>query len=75
MRFLPYVLFVGFWLWSVVEAGSTPAPRMMPRWSWVLLTIFAPVVGGLLWFTTGRPRKQQTPPAGPDDDQDFLRSL
>lgn len=74
MRFLPQIVFVIFWLWSVVEASGTNAPRLMPRWSWVLLTTFVPGIGGILWFAAGRPRKQP-PPAAPDDDQDFLRSL
>ena len=75
MRFLLYVIPVAFTLWGIVEAAGTPVPRLMPRWSWVLLTIFVPVFGSALWFVSGRPRKNQFPPSGPDDDQDFLRSL
>lgn len=75
LRYLPQITLAVFWLWSVVEASSTQTPRMMPRWSWVLLTLFAPGVGGLLWFAAGRPRRNPKRPPAPDDDQDFLKSL
>ena len=74
---LPYIALAIAQLWALVEASGTAAPRMMARWSWVLLTAAVPVIGPLLWFAAGRPRRSDGPrrTAAPDDDQDFLRSL
>ena len=74
-RFLPIAILVIAQVWALVEAANTPAPRLLPRWSWVLLTLFVPVVSSVLWFVAGRPRKGQQRGFGPDDDPDFLRSL
>ena len=65
-------------LYALMEAAVTPAPRLMPRWAWVIVTGFVPVVGTLMWFFLGRPRRGGTRgrrPQGPDDDTDFLRSI
>lgn len=64
-------------LYAFTEAASTPKPRLMPRWAWVLVTGFVPAIGAALWFAVGRPRRGRPwrRPQGPDDDTDFLRSL
>ncbi len=64
-------------VYVLVEASSTPQPRLMPRWSWVLLNLVLPAIGPVLWFIAGRPRKQppRRGPQGPDDDPNFLGSL
>lgn len=63
--------------------------RGIPRWTWAVLIVFTLVIGALLWFIFGRPKKvrkpptnsqwqppkSSTPPQGPDDDPDFLRSI
>lgn len=62
--------------------------RRMPRWTWIVAIIFLPLVGALLWFFFGRPKKErqappntstwqqpERPPQGPDDDPDFLKGL
>ena len=64
-------------LYAFVEAITTPQPRVMPRWAWVIVTGFVPAVGVLFWFIFGRPRRIRgwRRPQGPDDDTDFLRSI
>lgn len=82
LRALPYILGALVYLWAIVEAAGTPSPRLMQRWSWVLLTL-VPGLGTALWFIAGRPygnrpggnRPGRKRPKGPDDDPDFLRSL
>jgi hypothetical protein len=57
--------------------------RGVPRWAWILMIIFLPVLGAVLWLLIGRGRRSATGPAGgrvtrqmaPDDDPDFLRGL
>jgi len=57
--------------------------RGVPRWAWILMIIFLPVLGAVLWLLIGRGRRSAAGPAGgrvtrqmaPDDDPDFLRGL
>lgn len=55
---------------------------VMPKWAWVLVILFVPVIGVLLWFVFGRSRTRIAKPGGkrsgpvaPDDDPEFLRRL
>jgi hypothetical protein len=66
MRFIPYVIAFMVQLYVIVEAAGTPAPRLMSRWAWVLMSIFVPVLSAILWFVGGRPRRH------PDDDARFF---
>lgn len=63
------------WLYFVVEAAMTRNPRLLPRYAWVLLTMFAPGFGTLLWLFFGRTRRRPTRSSAPDDDPRFLRKL
>jgi hypothetical protein len=65
--------------------------RALPRWAWLLLILFVPVLGALAYFVAGRPvpvggqrqgwlsgggaATEPPRPRAPDDDPDFLRSL
>ena len=54
--------------------------RGLPRWVWIFVIIFVPLIGPLLWLFVGRGKKRG--PVGrmprstaPDDDPEFLRGL
>jgi hypothetical protein len=55
--------------------------RNLPKWSWILICLFVPFVGGLLYLVLGRPavgpkpRFSRTKTVAPDDDPTFLRDL
>lgn len=55
--------------------------RNLPKWLWIVLCIFVPVIGGLLYLALGRPlggpksRSGRTKVIAPDDDPQFLRDL
>jgi hypothetical protein len=57
--------------------------RGVPRWVWILMIIFLPVLGAVLWLLIGRGRRSNSGSTGgrvtrsiaPDDDPDFLRGL
>lgn len=55
--------------------------RNLPKWSWILICLFVPFVGGLLYLVLGRPaggpkpRFGRTKTVAPDDDPTFLRDL
>ncbi|UPK74644.1 PLD nuclease N-terminal domain-containing protein [Nocardioidaceae bacterium SCSIO 66511] len=71
-------------IFAFYDVLATPrgATRRLPKWVWAVAA-FVPVIGPLLWFIIGRPRRRRTPPprqprrsvSGPDDDPDFLRDL
>jgi hypothetical protein len=55
--------------------------RNLPKWAWILICLFVPIVGGLLYLVLGRPLAGPKNPLGktkivaPDDDPTFLRDL
>jgi apolipoprotein N-acyltransferase len=55
--------------------------RNLPKWLWIVICLFVPIVGGLLYLALGRPigpskpRYGRTRVVAPDDDPQFLRDL
>lgn len=64
--------------------------RALPRFAWVLVILFFPLLGSIAWFFAGRPTTAAHPgapggrtakgpgrrqPVAPDDDPEFLTSL
>ena len=55
--------------------------RNLPKWAWILICLFIPLVGGLLYLVLGRPvggsksGMGRTRIVAPDDDPTFLRDL
>ena len=75
------VIFTIFTTVYAASADSTQV-RVLPKFVWVLLCLFVPIIGGLLYITVGRPIDGDSGqgakifrPKGPDDDPDFLRDL
>jgi hypothetical protein len=75
---------VVFTVFTTVFAASANKQevRLLPKWAWILLCLFVPFFGGLLYLMVGRPlRTGPAAPKGkkrvvaPDDDPDFLRNL
>jgi hypothetical protein len=79
------IFVVVFGVFSTVYAAAAKRNevRVLPKWVWVLMCAFIPLVGGLLYLTLGRPigptppmkRGPQTKVVAPDDDPNFLRDL
>lgn len=55
--------------------------RNLPKWLWIVICLFVPIIGGLLYLALGRPLGGPKPSSGrtrvvaPDDDPQFLRDL
>jgi hypothetical protein len=55
--------------------------RNLPKWAWIVICLFVPIIGGLLYLVLGRPiggprnRFGKTKMVAPDDDPTFLRDL
>lgn len=78
------VFVVVFGVFTTVFAASANKSevRLLPKWLWVILCLFIPFFGGLLYLMVGRPLG--TDPGGlggrgktvaPDDDPNFLRDI
>lgn len=71
-----------FWIYSIVDCALSDGLRVraLPKWAWVLIVVLLPLIGALLWFGFGRPRKEAAAGMrgrgyGPDDDPAFLQHL
>jgi Phospholipase_D-nuclease N-terminal len=55
----------GFWLYALFDSISAPRERirLLPKPVWVIVIVVLNIVGTVLWFTVGRPRKSDVPPA------------
>ena len=69
-----------FYIYSIVDCALAERERVrgLPKAAWIPIVIVFPLIGGILWFAIGRPRRER--PNGPralapDDDPDFLRNL
>lgn len=69
-------------IYALVDVVTTPARRIrtLPRPLWAAVVVLLSLVGVVLWFWLGRPRRSTTATGtartiGPDDDPEFLRSL
>ncbi|MDR9363155.1 MAG: PLD nuclease N-terminal domain-containing protein [Microbacteriaceae bacterium] len=79
------VVVVAFSVFTTVYAATADKTRVraLPKWAWVLLCLFIPIVGGGLYLWLGMPKKdggqaglgKGKPTVAPDDDPRFLRDM
>ncbi|MGB3413760.1 MAG: PLD nuclease N-terminal domain-containing protein [Microbacteriaceae bacterium] len=75
------LVLVALTVYSLVDAIITENRRVrgLPKAVWVLVILFLPVVGALLWLTIGKERVAPNAARGgqmaPDDDAAFLFKL
>jgi hypothetical protein len=83
MRFLSLaaIIWVVVTVFATVYAAATPGKemRVLGKTSWILLILFVPLIGAVLYFAIGRPlggdSGKRTRNLAPDDDPEFLRKL
>jgi hypothetical protein len=73
------VIFTVFVTVFAASAKKTEV-RNLPKWLWIVLCLFVPVAGGVLYLILGRPNRggssvTKTRTVAPDDDPQFLRDL
>lgn len=74
------LIIVALSIYAAIDTLMTDRSRVrgLPKTLWVIIILFLPVIGVILWFTIGKDRgkakevKRQT---APDDDPEFLRRL
>jgi hypothetical protein len=54
---------LGLWLFCLVDVMTTPdgATRNLPKIGWVLIVLFFPLVGSIVWLVAGRPERAAGP--------------
>jgi Phospholipase_D-nuclease N-terminal len=72
------LVLTAFWVYTIVDCSVQPANRHrgVSKPIWILIVIFLPVLGGLLWLTVGRVRRSAiVARRAPDDDPEFLEKI
>jgi len=71
-----------FTIYAVADCAFFDRTRIrgLRRGWWIVVILFVPIIGGLLWFIIGRGRANRVGPSrggsvAPDDDAEFLRRL
>jgi hypothetical protein len=78
--FAAWLLFTVFVTVFAASAKKSEV-RNLPKWAWIVICLFVPIIGGLLYLVLGRPaggpknRFGKTKIVAPDDDPAFLRDL
>jgi hypothetical protein len=85
------LIITGLMVFSIVDLLTIDSSRIraLPKFTWIILVILLPLIGGILWFMAGRerleprehgrygapPSVRRSGPTAPDDDPEFLRRL
>jgi len=88
LRYLPFLLVLAVWIYAFIDCLNTPENevRKLPKVLWVIIILLLGqvLVGPIVWFAVGRPRRnapygatkpQERRWVAPDDNPDFLNSL
>lgn len=60
MRYLPFVIQLALLIFALIDCIQTDSAlvRNLPKPMWVLLIIFVPLVGPIVWLVAGRPQRE-----------------
>ena len=82
LALLAAVVIFGIFTTVYAASANRTQVRVLPKFVGVLLCLFVPIIGGLLYITVGRPidgdsgqGAKISRPKAPDDDPEFLRDL
>ncbi|MEX1209285.1 MAG: PLD nuclease N-terminal domain-containing protein [Candidatus Nanopelagicales bacterium] len=81
LRVAGVLLGLAMYIWFVIDVIRTPSSSMrtLPKFVWLLIVVLIPLIGGILWYLGGRPRRERRGkrrgPTAPDDDPTFLRHI
>lgn len=56
-------------IYAIVDVAITPKSRIrkIPKSVWIVVIVVVPLVGAVLWFLTGKTRRNATAPPPPAD--------
>jgi hypothetical protein len=57
IRFLPFAIELALLVFCVIDVIQSPEIdiRNLPKWGWIVLILFLPLVGCIAWLVAGRP--------------------
>jgi Phospholipase_D-nuclease N-terminal len=58
LRLAPFIIEIGLLIYGLIDAIQTPDAevRNLPKIVWILLILFIPVIGPIVWLVAGRPQ-------------------
>ena len=61
LRGLPVLIEIGLLVFCLIEAIQTPGDevRNLPKFTWILLIVFLPLIGCIAWLVAGRPNSRR----------------
>ncbi|MEU8568597.1 PLD nuclease N-terminal domain-containing protein [Streptomyces pathocidini] len=63
LRYLPFLLVLGLWIYAFIDCLNTPEEqvRKLPKGAWVLIIVLFGYLlfGSLAWLLAGRPRRSE----------------
>lgn len=59
LRLAPFIIEIGLLIYCLIDAIQTPDPevRNLPKIVWILLILFIPYIGPIVWLVAGRPQR------------------
>ncbi|UVJ38802.1 PLDc N-terminal domain-containing protein [Arthrobacter sp. CJ23] len=83
LRVVGVIVVLVIYVYGLVDVIRTDgrSTRGLSKPAWLVVVVFLPVLGAILWFIFGRPYaarkapKTLSHPTAPDDDPEFLRNL
>jgi hypothetical protein len=84
LRVVMAILAVAVYIYCIIDVARTPRgeTRNLPKWLWLILVVFVPLIGSALWLALGRVWRapgsrfyRRRGPVAPDDDPNFLKKL
>ena len=57
-----------FWIWALLDVIATDSSmcRNLPKLMWVVIVLFVPLIGAIVWLILGRPEKSHWRPGSTD---------
>lgn len=57
IRYLPFAIELALLVFCVIDVIQSPEIdiRNLPKWGWIVLILFLPLVGCIAWLVAGRP--------------------
>ena len=79
-RFIALVS-IAITIYALVHCAQQEETKNLPKWGWILIILFAQLIGSIAYFIAGRPnggrgyKRPRFRDVPPDDNPDFLRKL
>jgi len=79
IRVIAIIVAVALYIWFIIDVSQTQKSgvRNLPKVVWLLVVVLLPILGGLIWMVSGRPKnpRKRKKSNAPDDDPKFLAKL